>query len=254
MNHLDTLQSLDWVEGSHIPLPKSSYRHRIVIACLPSGRQKANFANGKFPYFAYTELLNEKGQRISHGNNIVPVLSDGRFLMIVEQRPILERYPDHQYRAAIGGQTIDLGLCGSLEFPGGAVETKEDFTASFLRELVEETGIDEQEGILYRRIPPVYSFGSDLALAMFYNVIYLSGFSFPDHVNNDGGLNVYALSRREVEHNIITGAISSGQAALFGWSFYKEVERIHRDTVILNFLDTSTEFISCRNVVIKKPA
>lgn len=216
MSHLRLLESMEWIEGGHIPLPQSSYRHRVVIACSQSGRQQAKFANGQFPYFAYTELLNGKGQWISHGNNIVPILSDGRFLMIVEQRPILERYRDHQRTAHINHMTIELGPCDSLEFPGGAVKSGEEFMASFLRELAEETGIDEQRGLLYRRLPVVYSFGSDIALAMFYNVIYLSGFSFQDQVDNDGSLSVYALRRAEVEYNILTGAITSAQAALHG--------------------------------------
>ena len=252
MSHLEALQSMEWVEGSHIPLPQSSYRHRVVIVCSQSGRQKAHFANGRFSYFAYTELLNGQGNWISHGSNIVPVLLDGRFLMIVEQRPILERYPDHPRTVVLGERTIDLGPCGSLEFPGGAVEQGEEFTASFLRELAEESGILQQTGILYRRLPPVYSFGSDLALAMFYNVIHLSGFSFPDYVDNDGGLRVFALTHDEVEANIQNGVISSCQAALQGWAFYKELAYAFRDYILFDRY-ARQGYISCQEVVIKKP-
>lgn len=251
MSYLHLLESIEWVEGSHIPLPQSSYRHRIVIACSQSGRQRAKFANGQFPYFAYTELLNGKGKWISHGSNIVPILSDNRFLMVIEQRPTLGRYVNHPRTARVYGMTIDLGPYGSLEFPGGAVESGEEFTAGFLRELAEETGIDQQQGLLYRRLPVVYSFGSDIALAMFYNVIYLSGFSFPDYVDDDGGLSVYALRRAEVEYNVLTGAIASGQAALHGWNFYQEVERAHQNRTLLDYY-TQVGYMSVQEVTIKK--
>ena len=252
MSHLDALQSMEWVEGSHIPLPQSSYRHRVVIACSESGRQKADFVNGRFPYFAYTELLNGNGDWISHGSNIVPVLSDDRFLMVIEQRPILARYPNHPRTVVLSQSTIELGLCDSLEFPGGVVEQGEEFTASFLRELMEETGIPQQSGLLFRRLPLVYSFGSDLALAMFYNVIYLSGFSFPDRVENDGGLRVLALTRDEVETNIQNGVIASCQAALQGWAFYEDVDWALRDST-LRYVYIQRGYLSSQEVVIKKP-
>lgn len=252
MSHLHLLESIEWSEGSHIPLPQSSYRHRVVIACSQSGRQQAKFANGQFPYFAYTELLNGKNQWISHASNIVPILSDNRFLMVIEHRPILERYTDHPRTARINDRTIELGPCDSLEFPGGAVESGEEFTASFLRELAEETGIDEQRGLLYRRLPVVYSFGSDIPLAMFYNVIYLSGFSFPNYVDNDGGLSVHALRRAEVEYNVLTGVIASGQAALHGWNFYQEVECARQSRTLMDYY-IQVRYMSIQEVTIKKP-
>lgn len=252
MSYQDDLRSFRWIEGREISLLQSSYRHRIVIVCSKEGRQKTCFGNGEFPYFAYTELLNGKGEWISHGNNIVPVLSDSRFLMVIEQRPALERYPDHRCIAVIGGKLVDLGPCGSLEFPGGGVESGEEFTASFLRELCEETGIAEQTGYLCRRLPLIYPFGSDIALAMFYNVIYLSGFSFPDYVDNDGGLRVVALTRDEVEENIHSGAISSGQAALQGWAFFKEIDHARSNTTVLDQYIRSG-YVSCQSVIVKKP-
>lgn len=217
-------KNIEWVEGKHIPLLASSYRHRVVVGCSRNGRQKARFANGEFPYFAYMELLDGKGNKIQCGNNIVPSLPDGRLIMVVEKRPAQAVYQrDKRVLRVRDENSIVLSPEDSVEFPGGAIEPGESFTSGFIRELSEETGVEKQSAILYRRLPPVYPFGSDLSVAMFLCVIELSAMKFDRWVVNDGGLTVIALSRDEVENAIYSGIINSGQAALLGWGFYNEV-------------------------------
>ena len=85
--HLKPLLEIEWAEGLRVPLPANSYRTRIVICCSSIGRQEALFANGYIGnYFSYIEILS-KGQWVPRGAIIIPVLPDGRFLMVVEQRP-----------------------------------------------------------------------------------------------------------------------------------------------------------------------
>lgn len=231
-NFRDVLAETTWEEGRVVSLVVGSYRHEVVATCSSAGRQRAQFANGEFPYFAYEELLDGKGQWISHGTNVVPVLPrtsqrEERFLMVVEQRPMLDRYSNVPSMLKIGENELDLRMFGphsSLEFPGGAVDRKDKtITIGALRELTEETGLQKQMVTIYRRVPPIYPFGSDLALRMFFSVVFLTDDRFAEKVENDGGLRVLALTREEVERNIENGIIASGQAALLGWAFYKEV-------------------------------
>jgi len=226
------LEKIEWEEGKIISSVEGPYRYRVVVHCSVLGRQKTMFANGEHSYFCYVELLDSKGQWIERGANIVAVLPDGRFIMLVEQRPPHSRYPNRPTIAKIGGQNIDLaqfGLHGSLEFAGGAVKPGEGLKAGFLRELQEETNVENQVAIYYSRCHPINYFGSDIAVQGSLGVVFLSGLSYDKYVPNDGGLVVFALTKDEVEWNIYHGVISSGQAALLEWAFYLEVERARKD-------------------------
>lgn len=228
------LQEIKWEDGKTVTLAEGPYRYRMVLLCSSLGRQKAMFANGEHAYFCYVELVSANGQWIEKGTGVVPVLPDGRFVMVVEQRPAQSRYPNQSQVVEIGGQYVDLGKFGpysSLEFPGGHVDPNEGLMAGFLRELVEETGVD-RSGLLYRRRQPIYGFGSDIACAVLVGVIFLSGLSYAEHVEIDGGLNVLALTRDEVESAIWSGIIHSGQAALLEWSFFKEVKEIRKNPAL----------------------
>ena len=166
---------------------------------------------------------------------MVPVLPDGRLIMVVEQRPAHGRYANRPMVAEIQGEQVDLrefGVHSSLEFPGGAIEPGEGLKAGFLRELAEETEVEEQTALYYSCLRPVFVFGSDVAFQNFLGVVFLSGLSHEKHVKTDGGLNVFALTRDEVQRNIWNGVISSGQAALLEWSFYQEVEKLRNDPIL----------------------
>ena len=219
------LQDVVWAEDKIVPIVEGPYRHRVMVYCSSQGRQKAQFANGELPYFAYVENTNSKGQWVARGNNIVPVLPDGRILMVVEQRPIVALFPGHPTKVEFeNGKTFDLGKFGSPEFPGGGVEPGEGLTMGGMRELSEEAGIKDQKALVYTRAHSVYAFGSDIAGANYYCVAYLTGVALHDSVEDEGGvLNVLALTENEVERNIRNGVIASGQAALLSWPFYKEV-------------------------------
>lgn len=224
-DYRDLLKQIEWEDGKLLEKEViGSYRHAVTLVCSKLGRTKGEFANGTFPYFAYYELLSPNGEWIKSGNNIVPVLPDGRFLMVVEQQPIFARYPDRPHVVVLdNGHRFDIGLAGSLIFPGGAYNPGESFTSGILRELHEETEVAEQRAQIIRRVPGVYPYSSDLAHQITYSVAYLSGLSFSDYVENDGGLRVVALSETEVLHNIWNGVISSAQAALCGWALYQEI-------------------------------
>jgi len=228
------LRNIYWEEGRIITYEGDApYRYRIAIHCSSYGRQIAAFVNGTFPYFCYIEIVNAKEEWVAKGAGIVPVLPDGRFIMIVEQRPLQERFPYLQMMIAqIGGRNVDLRTFGpfsSLEFPGGGVEPSEGLKAGFIRELAEETGVEEQTALCYRRGYSIYPFGSDIACANHIAVAFLSGLSYQEHVATDGGLTVFALTRDEIVRNIRSGVIRSGQAALLQWGFYREVEEAFVD-------------------------
>ena len=247
------LTDIVWQEDKVASIVEGPYRHRVVVYCSSMGRQKAEFANGEFPYFAYIENVNKKGEWVSRGNNIVPVLQDGRILMVVEQRPIVALFPGHPTKVEFqNGKTFDLGKFGSLEFPGGGVEPGEGLTMGGMRELSEEAGIEDQRALVYTRAHPIYAFGSDIAGANYYCVAYLTGVAFPDSVEDEGRvLNVFALSENEVERNIRNGVIASGQAALLSWPFYKEVVTARKYN---NFLEelVKTGYLKVEEVQIKR--
>lgn len=221
------LESLEWSEGKIFPIIEAPYRYRIVVHCSSKGRQEAEFANGQHRYFCYLELIDGQGNWIKQGANVVPILPDGRFIMVVEQRPPQGRYANRPMIALIAGKEINLeqfGPYSSLEFPGGAIEKNEELKAGFLRELVEETGLENQTAIFFKRDHPIYGFGSDLAIQLFVGVVKLSGLNYKERVDNDGGLIIFSLAQEEIKENIRRGVICSGQAALAPWSFYKDIE------------------------------
>ncbi len=213
------------------------------------------FTNGEHPYFSYIELVSDDGQWSSGGTSVVPILPDGRVIMVVEQRPAQSRFPDRPMIAEVNGQPFNLSQFGpfsSLEFPGGAIDPGEGLRAGFLRELQEETGVEEQLGLYYNRLHPIYHFGGDIAVRVFTGVVYLSGFSYDKQVKTDGGLTVVALTHDDVENNIHNGVIHSGQAALLQWSFYKEVKMLRYDKGYKDKLIKSG-YLGVEHIKIAKP-
>ena len=222
----ESLKKEVWEPGKVIPISEGPYRFRIVVHCSPQGRQKAIFQNGEHSYFSYVQLLDGNGTWIKRGAMIVPVLPDGRFIMTVEQRAARGLYHNPSI-ARINGRDVDLshhGALSSLEFPGGAIDPGEGLKAGFLRELVEETGIEEQYGTYYARCRPIYPQAADLALQQFVGVIFLSGFSYLERVVTDGGLTVYALTKEDIMYNLQSGVLCASQEVLMPWFFYKEIE------------------------------
>lgn len=231
-----SLQQTEWEDGKIFPVVEGPYRYRVVVHCSFSGRQKALFANGEHAYFCYTELCSGDGSWIRQGNGIVPVLPDSRLIMVVEQRPAQGRHGSRPVVAKISGKDTDLSRFGpfsSLEFPGGAVDPNEGLKMGALRELIQETGIAEQEAELWRCLRPVHLFGSDIAIQHFSNVVFLPKSEHKAHVEDDGGLHVLALTYSDVLTNIRTGVICSGQAALTSWNFYLEVCEMRMNKAML---------------------
>lgn len=226
----DTLRLYEWKDGLVIRIVRGSNRHRIVVTCYGKGRQKAEFANGEHNYGAYVEITRDDGSWISHGMNVVPVLPDGRLLMVVEQRPPQGRFKADLAKTFVcAGKEMHFDKYGpysSLEFPGGAVDaTDKSFTAAWMRELTQETGIHEQNATLYKCNRLFFQTGADVAIAMHQYVVELSHMNYEKFVEDDGGLSVLALTPDEVQENIWNGAIVAAQAGLRGWSFYLEVMR-----------------------------
>ena len=209
------------------------YRFEIMIGMDPVGRRKAKFGNevGEQPYFEFVRVAGGSGL----GGSIVPFFIDAsgttRFLMVLEQRGPLILY-DSAHAHVNGyvrqrvferesGGSIDLGDLGSMEFPGGGLTPGESIKAGKIRETLEELGIENARVDLTWTRAPIYPMGSDVAAANFRGVMLLPQGNYERYVDNDGGLQVYAFCEREVDHNIAIGAVSSGQAALAGWDFYK---------------------------------
>lgn len=253
MYYQGLIREIEWEEGKTQRLLVGSYRQAVVIHCSSKGRTKGIFKNGEHGYFSYVEIVDKNGKWIEQGTTVVPVLPDGRILMVIEERPPLGRYPHPTAVRRTNGEMIeDLGPCGSLEFPGGAIDPGESLTAGIIRELREETEAEEQTAALFRRVHPVYAMVSDLALRNYYAVVFLSGFSFSGYVKNDGGLRVVALTKEEIEHNIRLGVIASSHICLTPWDFYKEVKRAQIDMGFYNYL-VSCGYLSEERVKIKKP-
>lgn len=222
----EVLKNCEWEEGKQIHLPPGSYRHAVTVHCTKEGRQKASFANGENqPFAAYVRLVRPNGDWISEGNNIVPVLPNGKVLMVVEQRPAQFLWGNKPAKVVLDdGSLLDLaqfGFYSSLEFPGGAVDQEEHFRASFVRELVEEAGVESQTATLWMR-RPFHTFGSDVALRAYLGVIELAALGFERKTENDGGLVVLDMMLETVQENIWLGNITAAQAALQGWDFFKE--------------------------------
>lgn len=234
------LQSENWAEGRIISLADGSYRHRIMVVCYTDGRQRARFANGEHSFGAYAELVRPNGSRITQGANVVPVLPDGRLIMVVEQRPPQEGHCVDGFIEFVNGERLalsDFGPYSSLEFPGGAVDQDEKFTSAFLRELQEETEVHDQDAVLYQRVPLFFPMGSDVAVSMQVGVIKLTHLGFQGFVKNDGGLHTLALTPEEVMMNIWKGIIVAGQAALLPWYFYRELEEALNGSVAPSLIE-----------------
>lgn len=240
-----------WEEGKVIRFPGSSYRHRVAVMCYSLGRQTAEFANGTFNYGAYVELMRPDGSWIAEGNNIVPVLPDGRIIMVVEQRPAQGVFGPPAVIQRLGQEPINLAQFGpysSLEFPGGAVGRDEQFSAGFLRELQEETGIEEQSAVLFMRDHWLYPAGADVALRGKVGVVYLSGLKFEGFVRTDGGLNVLAMTQTDIQRNIWAGNLASVQTVHLGWAFFNELQASQQNLHLMEELG----YVTRKEVRIKK--
>jgi 8-oxo-dGTP pyrophosphatase MutT (NUDIX family) len=226
MDWREFLSSQSWEEGRVICLPPSSYRHRVVVVCYSQGRQTTAFANGIYNFGAHVEMLDGRGQWSPSGSNFVPVLPDGRLIMVVEQRPAQGRFGNQPTKLVTILGDVDLrsfGPYSSLEFPGGSYEEGEGFKAGILRELVEETGVCEQTATLFFS-RPIDIFGCDAAKQSNLGVLFLGKMKHETFTPSDGGLTVLALSEEDVWENISLGNITSGQAALMPWWFYRDVK------------------------------
>lgn len=243
LNAREILKSIQWEDGKAEPVVQGPYRYEIVVVCSSLGRQKAVFSDGKeHSYFAIVRMVNGKGEWTGgRGGIIVPVLPDGKMLMVVEQRPPRSFFPEQPKHIELTASRVALdefGPYSSLEFPGGAVESGEYFTAEFLRELSEETGV-EKKGTLYIRKRPQFQFVSEAACQDNLGVIYLEGMTYAEKTTDDGGLTVLALSEEEIVRNIRNGVISSGHAGLLPWYFYEEVKRARQSNYFLRELCNS---------------
>lgn len=249
-----SLREIEWQEGKVVPIAEGPYRYRMVVHCSVHGRERATFANGEYSYFCYVELLAGNGELITGGVAIVPILSDGRLIMVVEQRPAQSRFSNRPTVAQIGGRSIDLSHYGpysSLEFPGGAIDPGEGLKAAFLRELIEETDVKSQTAVYYKRCQPIYHYGSEIPIQLSIGVVFLSGLSYSKQVKTDGGLAVFALTPDEVQQNIWNGVICSGQAALLPWAFYEEVEEIRESNLESELVDSG--YLGVEKIKIAKP-
>lgn len=224
------LKSIVWEEGLKVELEPHSPRYAVTIICTELGQTVGEFANGPRRYFALTAIVRKNKTRIYDGGCVVPVLPDERLLMVINQRPgvdFFQRFPRVFQRSS--GSIVDLGRYGSLEFPGGSIDQDEkSITIGVLRELKEETGIRGQQALLIRRVPPIYPMGAEVVGRMHFSVVFLVDAAFPNFVDTDGGLRVFALTAPEVEANIRAGNIDSGHAALLGWYFYKEIDEARK--------------------------
>jgi 8-oxo-dGTP pyrophosphatase MutT (NUDIX family) len=245
------LRLIEWEEGKIAAVLEGPYRYRIVIRCSETGRQKAQFANGEFPYGAFIQLMNAKAEWVPRGASIVPVLPDGRILMIIEQRQLLACFPSAPRTIILENRKIDLGETGALEFPGGGVEKKEGLAIGALRELFEETGVIGQPATLFLRNPAICAFNADIAGMNWYAVVFLTSGRFEDYVSDDGGFRVLALAEKDIERNIRNGVISSGQAAVISWYFYQEVMRTRRDEEFREEL-IREGYLEIREVIIQR--
>lgn len=247
-SHLEFLKSLFWEEGTHIPLAPMSYRQRVVIACSSYGRQTAEFLNGPHKYFAYVELLNSRGEWIKSGAVIIPVLPDGRLILIAEQRPVIARYDDQKF-AENFHKFANIGPYSSLEFPSGGIEPGERIVSGFLRELTEESEVDRQKVLVYRTNQHVYMHVSDLCLTNFFAVVFLSRTRYSEKVENDGGLTVLALDHHKIRQCIFGGILAGGHSIL-GYYFYQEVMKAKISKLFLNEL-TASGYLSIEELEIR---
>ena len=228
--HSMNFGDVEWVEGKRFTLPPASYRHAVTIVCAGKGRHEGKFANGTFPYFALVGFTAG-----GEGVNIVPVLPDSRLLMIIEERPTVSAWSDAPRVLELPGENIRLGVYQSVEFPAGGVKQGEDPRDGALRELQEETGIENQSVELYR-MRPVYPLASDIILRSHYMIAFLSDARFVSRVETDGGLSVLALAEEDVERNIHNGVLADAGTVLIAWNFYQTVQNAKNDSELMKRL------------------
>lgn len=254
MDWQNILKNIKWLEGKKVDLPTFSHRYAMTVVCTKAGHLDGKFLNGIRRYAILTTIVRHDGiTRIYDGVIVVPVIPDGRLLMVVNQRPGADFFYDHPRIIRLGKKKVDLGAYGSLEFPGGGIDKndKDGITKAFLRELWEETGVAAQKAVMYRRMFPIYPMNSDIIGRMHFAVVYLSSGIFSKYVESDGGLSVLALTPAQIERNIRGGVIASGHAALPAWNFFQEVERLRLNKKLLRKL-RDEGYISFRKVAIKK--
>lgn len=236
------LENVQYVPGSWQPVIKSMYRYELCVGMHQAGRQKTEFKNGDGSYFEFVKVLGGSGL----GGHMVPVFKhrDGlpRFLMVLEERgPLLlynamHAYDNHYVRPRAferaDGNQIELWELGSLEFPGGGFNRGETIKAGKVREALEEIGLEKAcVNLTWSRVP-VFPFGSDFAAANFYGIMELPEGNYEKFVENDGGLQIYAFTEKEIDHNIAVGALSSGQAVITAWNFYKMLNDPRRSDAV----------------------
>lgn len=252
MNYCKVLSDVEWQEGKVVRFPMSSYRHRMVAVCYAQGRQTAQFRNGPGNYGVVMELVRDDGQSLLEGSVVVPVLPDGRVLMVVEQRPGQFFWGNTPSVIKLRDGTLNLAQYGpysSLEFPGGSVNPGESFHAGFLRELIEETEVEEQRALLIsRRV--MHPSGADSIMQESHGVIYLEGEKFSSFTPSED-LHVLALHPEDVQTNIWKGNITSGQAALMPWTFYLEVKSALEHNGFLDLLEEEG-YLTRQQVTIKR--
>ncbi len=119
---------------------------------------------------------------------VVPMLSDGRLVLVKQYRYLLDKY--------------------SIEFPGGGIKKGEVPSAVAARELQEETGYAAEEFINLSIFEPHNGLFVDTT-----HVFLAKGLSETEHVTNDDTEFIEILLRRpdEVEHLIRNNEIWDGQ-------------------------------------------
>lgn len=120
---------------------------------------------------------------------VVPVLPDGRILMVRQYRNALERY------------TVEIPA-GGLDFP------EEPHYDAALRELKEETGYIAKELELLIRINTTVAFCNEL-ISVF--VAFLDGNRGEQDLDEDEFINVVPYEVKELERMIYTGEITDSK-------------------------------------------
>ena len=181
------------------------------------GSQEAQFANGKHRYFALVGIVGGDGTLRPYGGHIIWVLPNGNVLMVVNTRPGILAGGGRRTNILTftdGRPNFDMGPMGSLEFPGGSIDPGESVNAGMLREGFEETGVVIPKGVQVRTLrgtDPVMLQIAEIIIAMYHRIIFLpEGSTFPNFVQNDGGLHVINISPGDLILNMDRGAIVAG--------------------------------------------
>jgi len=211
------LVSETWSEGKLIPAAIGPYgRHTLFFVCDPNGSQTAEFRNGHRKYFSLTGITAGDGQLRIYGGHIIPRYKDPEgdehLIMVIVHRPTL-RYVQRRTNVLITKQgQIDLGPCGSLEFPGGSIEPGESVVVGSLRETLEETGIESiPDCPALRRVDPVSLHISEMIFGMHYMLVDLPHVPrMPSYVDNDGGIRTVRITYDDLQRNVRRGLVTTG--------------------------------------------